>query len=97
MTAGTVTVVLSGDLDAGNECALRDHLAWLVAGQPRRIVFDMAQVGFAGCASARLIAGTGQLLPAGTRPVIVRARPIVRRVFEVTGLGARCRFTDGAR
>jgi anti-anti-sigma factor len=86
----TVTVVLSGDLDVGNEHALAGQLTKLAEQRPARLVFEMAQVGYIGCASARLITGTGRSLPDGTRPVIARPSPVVRRVLQLTGLDALC-------
>jgi anti-anti-sigma regulatory factor len=53
----------------------------------------MAGVGFADCASVRLIVGTGRSLPEGSRPVISRPRPVVRRVLQVTGLDTLCDLT----
>jgi anti-anti-sigma factor len=87
---GTVIVVLSGEFDTGNIRALAHHLAEVLEYQPRRLVFDLAEVGFVDCASARLIAGTGRSLPEGVRPVISRPRLSVRRVLEITGLDTLC-------
>ncbi len=87
---GTVIVRLSGDLDIVNRCWLARRLAETVEQQPLRLVFDMAEVGFADCASVRIIVGTGRSLPDGGRPVISRPRPVVRRVLQVTGLDTLC-------
>lgn len=90
---GTVIVRLSGDLDIVNRRWLARCLAETVEQQPLRLVFDMAEVGFADCASVRLIVGTGRSLPAGCRPVISGPRPVVRRVLRVTGLDTLCDMT----
>jgi anti-anti-sigma factor len=90
---GAITVVLSGDLDIGNRCWLAEHLAETTGQQPRQLVVDMDRVGFADCAAVRLIVATGRSLPAGSRPVISRPRPLVRRVLQVTGLDALCDLT----
>ena len=58
--------------------------------QPRRLIFQVARVSFIDCATARLIAGTEAWLPPGVKPVIAYPPPLVRRVFEVSGLAARC-------
>jgi anti-anti-sigma factor len=87
---GTVTVVLSGDLDPVTSSLLRQRLAQALDERPQRLVFDMAQVGFIDCAAARLIVGTGRYLPAGSRPVIQRPSPAVCRVLKLTGLDAHC-------
>jgi anti-anti-sigma factor len=90
---GAITVVLSGDLDFGNRSWLAQRLAETMGQQPRRLVIDMAEVGFADCASVRLIVATGRSLPDGSRPVISRPRPVVRRVLHVTGLDTLCELT----
>jgi anti-anti-sigma factor len=90
---GAITVVLSGDLDFSCHRQLAQRLAETMAQQPRRLVIDMAEVGFADCASVRLIVATGRSLPDGSRPVISRPRPVVRRVLHVTGLDMLCELT----
>jgi anti-sigma B factor antagonist len=91
---GTVVIVLNGDFDAGNARWLELQLAGALRHGPRRLVIDMADVGFADCASARLIVGAGRSLPAGSRPVISRPRPVVRKVLQVTGLDTLCDLTS---
>jgi anti-sigma B factor antagonist len=91
---GTVILVLSGDFDAGNAQSLAQRLAEALERRPRRLVIDMAAVGFIDCASARLIVGTGRALPAGARPVIRAPRPVVRRVLQITGLDTLCELTQ---
>lgn len=86
----TVTVILSGDLDVGNECALARRLAQVLEGAPSRLVFEMPQVDYVSSAAARLITVTGLSLPEGTRPVISQPSPVVRRVLQLTGLDAFC-------
>jgi anti-sigma B factor antagonist len=88
--AGTVTVVISGELDFTSMPSLAEQLAQVLARKPRRLVFDMAQVSFIDCASARLIVGMGRNLPDGRQPVIRRPGPAVRRILELTGLDAHC-------
>jgi anti-anti-sigma regulatory factor len=58
--------------------------------RPQRLVFEMSQVTYLDCASARLIAGTGEWLPADVKPVVSNPSPIVRRVFLASGIGAFC-------
>jgi anti-sigma B factor antagonist len=90
---GEITVVLSGDLDISSRRWLAQRLAETMEQQPRRLVVDMAEVGFADCASMRLIVATRRSLPDGSRPVISRLRPVVRRVLHVTGLDMLCDLT----
>ena len=89
---GTVTVAVSGELDAAAAPALAVQLAQIVAHRPQRLVFDLTGLYFLDCASARLIVGLSR--PAGRRPVIRGARPVVRRVLQVSGLAARCELED---
>jgi anti-sigma B factor antagonist len=90
---GAITVVLSGDLDISSRRWLAQRLAETMGQQPQRLVIDMAEVGFADCASVRLIVATGRLLPHDSRPVISRPQPVVRRVLHVTGLDMLCELT----
>ena len=90
VSAGTATVVISGELDAATAPLLARRLAQILADGPQRLVFDMAGVGFIDCAAARLVVGTGRCLPAGRRPVIRHPSPAVRRMLELTGLAAHC-------
>lgn len=87
------TVVLSGALDLLAIPILSEHLRPILAAKPRHLVFDMARVTFADCASARLITDTGRYLTAGRKPVVKDAAPPVRRVFELTGFAHHCEMT----
>ncbi|HTU06489.1 MAG TPA: STAS domain-containing protein [Trebonia sp.] len=90
MTGGTVTVVLRGEFDVTSEGLLSARLERIRQGRPRRLVFVTTQVAYLDCASARLIAGTGRWLPAGVKPVIRSPSAVVRRVLQLTGVGASC-------
>jgi anti-sigma B factor antagonist len=88
------TVVVAGDLDAATMSVLSARLAQVIAGRPRRLVFDLAQVGFIDCAATRLIISSGVLLPDGGRPVLRRPSPAVRRILDLTNLGDGCEVED---
>ena len=90
MVTGTVTVVLSGELDLTVVPSLAAHLEQVLARKPRSLVFDMTRVGFLDCAAARLIAGTRPSLPGGRRPVLRHPGPEAGRVLELTGLASDC-------
>ena len=94
---GTVTVVLSGELDVTSVPSLAAHLEQVLAGRPRRLVFDMSRVGFIDCAAARLIAGTRPFLAAGRRPVLRAPGPEACRLLDLTGLAADCEIEDRPR
>jgi anti-sigma B factor antagonist len=87
LTAGTVTIVISGELDIATTPFLAEQLARILRSKPRRLVFDMTEVGFIDCAAVRLVVGAGQFLPDG-RPSVIRPSPAVRRLLGLTGLDA---------
>lgn len=90
---GTIIIVLTGDLDIVNRSWLARRFAEIMKRQPRRLVIDMAEVGFADSAALRLIVRAGQVLPDSGRPVIRHPRPVVRRVLQITGLDTQCDLT----
>ena len=92
VTGGTVIVVLRGEFDVTSEGFLSARLERIRRGRPRRLVFVTTQVAYMDCASARLIASTGQFLPEGVKPVIRSPSPIVGRVLQLTGIAAACQF-----
>jgi anti-anti-sigma factor len=87
---GLTTIVVKGELDLVTMPYLATRLTLALRDRPGRLVFDLGETHFMDCGSARLIAGAGQRLPGGGRPVIRRPRPGVRRVLELTGLDAHC-------
>jgi anti-anti-sigma factor len=87
---GVTTIVVKGELDLVTMPYLATRLTLALRDRPGRLVFDLSETHFMDCGSARLIAGAGQRLPGGGRPVIRRPRPGVRRVLELTGLDAHC-------
>jgi anti-anti-sigma factor len=87
---GVTTIVVTGELDLVTMPYLASRLALAARDRPSRLVFDLGGTQFMDCGSARLIAGAGQWLPGGGRPVIRRPGPGVRRILELTGLDAHC-------
>lgn len=87
---GVTTIVVKGELDLVTMPYLASQLALAIRDRPGRLVFDLGGTHFMDCGSARLIAGAGQRLPGGGRPVIRRPGPGVRRILELTGLDAHC-------
>lgn len=90
VTGETVTVVLGGEFDVTSEAFLRDRLAQIRELRPSRLVFETAQLSYLDCASARLIVGTTEWLPAGVKPVVSGPSPVVRRVLQASGIGVHC-------
>jgi len=87
---GVTTIVVKGELDLVTMPYLATRLTLALRDRPGRLVFDLSETHFMDCGSARLIAGAGQRLPGGGRPVIRRPAPGVRRVLQLTGLDAHC-------
>jgi anti-anti-sigma factor len=90
MVHGVMLVVLHGDLDLASAPALASGCEEVVRQRPRRIVIDLADVGYIDCGSARLIAGLARALPAGERPVLRQLSPAVLRMLQVTGWDGSC-------
>jgi anti-anti-sigma factor len=88
------TVLIRGELDLMSLPALAGLLTEVGRDRPGRLVFDLARTSFMDCGSARLIAGSGQWLRAGRRPVIRSAGPGVRRILGLTGLEACCEIEE---
>ena len=87
---GAATIAVRGELDLVTMPFLAEQLTLVSRDKPARLVFDLAGTSFMDCGSARLIASSGEWLPAGRRPVIRRPGPAVRRILELTGLDAYC-------
>jgi anti-anti-sigma factor len=87
---GVTTIVVKGELDLVTMPYLAARLSLAIRDRPGRLIFDLSGTHFMDCGSARLIAGAGPWLPAGSRPVIRRPEPGVRRILELTGLDAHC-------
>jgi anti-anti-sigma factor len=90
VTGETITVGLRGEFDVTSEGFLYCRVLRIGEMRPSRLVFEMAQVTYLDCASARLIAGTNVWLPAGVKPVVRCPSPVVRRVLQVSGMAAFC-------
>lgn len=86
LAGGTATVAIGGELDPASTPSLAAQLRQVLDSRPERLVFDLSRVDFIDCAAARLLAGAGCSLPDGRLPVIRFAGPLVRRVFQLTGL-----------
>ncbi len=91
---GATTILVRGELDLVTLPVLAEELAMAGQDRPERLVFDLAGTHFMDCGAARLIAGSGQWLRDGRRPVIRRPGPGVRRVLGLTGLDACCEIED---
>jgi anti-sigma B factor antagonist len=83
--AGVATIAITGDLDIATVESVSQRIDQGLDGAPTHVVFDLAQVAFLDSS------GLALLLQIAARVGSVEVRhptPIVRRVIEVTGLGA---------
>src|SRR5215471_484299 len=81
------TVTVQGEIDVTAAAALSGHLGAVAAGNPQRLVIDLAGAGFLDSAGLQAFAQVRRKLPEDC-PVIIRfAQPRLRQVFEITGLG----------
>ena len=87
---GSVTLVLSGDLDLNTEAALAAQLRGVLAQRPRQVIFDLAGVGFADLSTLRALVtvhgDASDVLP----PVLRHPPLVVIRLLEVSGLAEHC-------
>jgi anti-anti-sigma factor len=88
--AGSVAVaVLHGEYDLDNAAALHAELIDVLRGRPTGIVLDVAEVEFCDLTCLRLLANLGRRAAAvGIWVRIAGPTPMIRRMLEITGLGA---------
>ena len=86
------TVTVHGEVDVTTAAVLSGHLDGVTARSPRRLVIDLAGVGFLDSAGLQAFVRVRRQLPENC-PVIIRsAQPRLRQVFEITGLSAAFAF-----
>ncbi|HEY7262361.1 MAG TPA: STAS domain-containing protein [Trebonia sp.] len=86
------TVTVQGEIDVTTAAVFSGHLDEAAVRNPRRLVIDLAGVGFLDSAGLQAFAQVRRKLPEDC-PVIIRsARPRLRQVFEITGLGTAFAF-----
>jgi anti-sigma B factor antagonist len=80
------TLTVAGEIDVTTAAVLSGHLGAVAARNPRRLVLDLAGVGFLDSAGLQAFARVRRKLPEDC-PIIVRsAQPRLRQVFQITGL-----------
>jgi anti-anti-sigma factor len=83
---GHVLVTVAGEIDIATASQLRDRLA-VLAASGRRLVVDLAQVSFLGAAGLDVLAAAArQAREFGGDLGVASPRPLVRRLFAITGL-----------
>lgn len=86
---GVLTVTIRGELDVATAPALCGYLQQALRERPRRLVFDLAEVGFMDFAAAGVIRSC-QAMPGGPGLILCHPCPAVRRLLSLTGLDAQC-------
>jgi anti-anti-sigma factor len=87
---GSVVVSLTGEYDTATVCGLRDVLTSAMSRGARRLVVDLAPVGFLDSASARVLVAVQQgLMARGATMALAAPRPAVARVLSLTGADQR--------
>lgn len=89
---GAATVTVRGEIDASSANAFYERLAEVVGGSPRRLVIDLAGVGFLDSAGLHAFVRLRKALPGQCSLILRSAQSGVRQVFELTGLGTAYEF-----
>lgn len=78
---------LQGELDVSTRDRLRHAVDSALEGHPPILVVDLSGLDFADCAGLSILVCAQKLLMAGgSELVTVGAKPIVRRLLQLTGL-----------
>ena len=86
LAGDTALVVVEGDLDRLTTPALRDHLEWLIAWVPGRLVLDMSGVTFADVGAHGMLTDIVHNADDARCDVIVAVpSPPMRRLLDVLG------------
>jgi anti-anti-sigma factor len=83
MEGGTAEITVSGELDLLSMPTMQRLLARVAERGPERLVFDLSDVAFLDCSSARALAQAARAQ--GAELVIHRASQAARRVLDLTG------------
>jgi len=81
---GAVTIKLTGSLDTATAPELERHLAPVLAGAVKHLVFDLAQLKFISSAGLRVFAATRkQLKERAGQASFVNLQPQIKEVFDI--------------
>ena len=84
--ARSALICLAGDIDQSASERLCSAADWLAAVAPASVLIDLGAVTFAGAALPNFVARAYGALPDGSALALCRARPMTRRVLELTGM-----------
>ncbi len=83
-TTGAATVKLTGSLDTATAPELERHLAPLLGGDIRDIVFDLEQLKFISSAGLRVFSMTRKhLKQRGGQASFIHLQPQIQEVFDI--------------
>ena len=81
---GAVTIKLTGSLDTATAPELERHLAPVLAGPVKHLVFDLAQLKFISSAGLRVFSmARKQLKERGGQALFVNMQSQIQEVFEI--------------
>ena len=91
-----VVLTVNGDIDLSSAPRLAAALDDAIGRGHRSVALDLAALDFMSIAGLRLIAGATERLAASGGELAIRTAPThVRRMLDITGLGACVRLEDG--
>ena len=87
LDAETHVIEAHGEIDASNAADLRHALDAAAERRAGRVILDLAEVSFVDARGLRVMLGAQKRFEAeGTTMLTVCTHPLVRRVFELTGV-----------
>ena len=98
VTGDVAVVALSGELDVAGSALLEHELERIdVDHSPRTLVLDLSDLDFMDSTGLRLVVlADSHARENGRRFALVRGKPDVQRVFEITRMTDRLDFLDSA-
>jgi anti-anti-sigma factor len=98
VTGTVATVALTGELDVAGASLLENEVERIVADHdPRHLVLDLSELDFMDSTGLRTMVLTDERArDEGRRLSLVRGRPDVQRVFEITRMTDQLHFVDSA-
>jgi anti-anti-sigma factor len=84
---GVATVVVSGDVDAGDKSRVGEAVRALIAQGETRFLFDFAKVTYLGSSGVScLVAARRDAVARSGAVAVLNPPPIIRKVFKTLGL-----------
>ena len=98
VTGDSAVVALSGELDVAGASLIERELARIVADHGATdLVLDLSGLEFMDSTGLRMVVLADERTRAeGRKLTLVRGRPDVQRVFEITRMEERLHFVDSA-